>query len=393
MLLDVKRPITAGPSIGYDGENYWIYVGTGRFWDEMDKTDDGWCIDGASSDTCWNANESTDPMSEKRVQAAMFGVKEPTADARSGSDWGWATNVTPVLTEADIASICKKKIFTWQTIEWDRTTQDNTELAPAKAPGKRGLMKTDDILVSTTTDPEDRAPLSCWHCKTDVTTGDYDCISSSTCFPNSQSNLIDDLIDDGSGYTFERLKQYIAGIGCETVDENYSSPIGMISEAFYNKLVPTEVDAGELISTGIDGWYHEFHDPRERNIGAAALLGGLLTFTSYQPFNDKCKAEGQSFLYGLHYQTGTAPKQSVFGTFDESDGSIKSDNSGTRVNPKLGLGRGLSTTPSMHVGSDTDHAAKAFIQTSTGEIIEVTQETLPYENTKSGRLGWTDRCE
>ncbi|MCI5148419.1 MAG: hypothetical protein D3916_03315 [Candidatus Electrothrix sp. MAN1_4] len=388
MLLDVKRPITAGPSIGYDGENYWIYAGTGRFWDEMDKTDDGWCIDGASSDTCWNANESNDPMSEKRVQSAMFGVKEPTADARSGSDWGWASSVTPVLTAADIASICTEKIFTWQTINWDITSQDNTKLAPAKAPSQRGLMKTDDILVGTDED----STLGCFHCVTDVTTGDYRCSVSSSCFLNSTDNLIDDLIHNGSDYTFDLLKQYIAGTGCEDVDEDYSS--GMITATFYNRLVNSEgVADGAVISTGIDGWYNEFHDPRERNLGATALLGGLLTFTSYQPFNDKCQAEGQSFLYGLHYQTGTAPQESVFGTFSETDGSIQPDGSGARINPKLGLGRGLSTTPSMHVGSSDDHAAKAFIQTSTGEIIEVTQEKLPYDNTKSGRMGWTDRCE
>ncbi|MGB5686137.1 MAG: hypothetical protein WBM35_10005, partial [Candidatus Electrothrix sp.] len=379
MLLDVKRPIIAGPSIGYDGENYWVYAGTGRFWDEMDKTDDGWCVDGASADTCWNANESSDPMSEKRVQSAIFGVKEPTADARSVpiNAWGWAVPQTSVS--------CEDKIFTWQTLDWDRTSQDNTDLKPAEAPSKRGLMKTDDILVGSSA-----GTLGCFHCVTDVATGAYNCNTSATCFPNSVDNLIDDLIKDGADYSFDRLKKYIAGVGCEKVDTDYDK---VISEALYNKLVPLKVADGDTIATGIDGWYHEFHDPRERNLGAAALLGGLLTFTTYQPFNDKCKAEGQSFLYGLHYQTGTAPTESVFGTFDESDGSIKPDNSGSRINPKLSLGRGLSTTPSMHVGSSDDHAAKAFIQTSTGEIIEVTQEKLPYENTKSGRMDWSDRCE
>ncbi|MCI5116437.1 MAG: hypothetical protein D3913_00445 [Candidatus Electrothrix sp. LOE1_4_5] len=384
MLLDVKRPITAGPSIGYDGENYWIYAGTGRFWDEMDKTDDGWCINGDSSTgTCWDANEKTDPFKEERVQAAMFGVKEPTVDARSGTtptDWGWASSITPTSVS------CDDKVFTWQTVDWDRTSKDNEDLAPANAPGKRGLMKTDDILVASNS-----GILDCQHCTTNVATGDYDCVASATCFPTTGvNNFIDDLIKDGGDYTFDKLQRYTAGVGCDTIGALHTNSI--ISAALYDKLDDTLADT-DSIATGIDGWYYEFHDPRERNLGATALLGGLLTFTSYQPFNDKCKAEGQSFLYGLHYQTGTAWTQSVFGTFNDSDGSIKQDDTGTRINPKLSLGRGLSTTPSMHVGSSDDHAAKAFIQTSTGEIIEVTQKELPYTNTKSGRMGWTDRCE
>ncbi len=381
MLLDVKRPITAGPSIGYDGENYWIYAGTGRFWDEMDKTDDGWCIGGDSpTGTCWDANEKTDPFKEKRVQAAMFGVKEPTADDRSiPTNWGWASGKTPSSVS------CDDKFFTWQTVDWDRTSKDNEDLAPANAPGKRGLMKTDDILVASNS-----GILDCQHCKTNVATGDYDCVTSATCFPTGVNNFIDDLIKDGGDYTFDKLQRYTAGVGCDTIKSLRNNSI--ISAALYDKLDDTLADTAS-IATGIDGWYYEFHDPRERNLGATALLGGLLTFTSYQPFNDKCKAEGQSFLYGLHYQTGTAWTQSVFGTFNDSDGSIKQDDTGTKINPKLSLGRGLSTTPSMHVGSSDDHAAKAFIQTSTGEIIEVTQKELPYTNTKSGRMGWTDRCE
>jgi Tfp pilus tip-associated adhesin PilY1 len=247
-------------------------------------------------------------------------------------------------------------------------------------------MKTDDILVASNS-----GILDCQHCTTNVATGDYDCVTSATCFPTTGvNNFIDDLIKDGGDYTFDKLQRYTAGVGCDTIGALHTNSI--ISAALYDKLDDTLADT-DSIATGIDGWYYEFHDPRERNLGATALLGGLLTFTSYQPFNDKCKAEGQSFLYGLHYQTGTAWTQSVFGTFNDSDGSIKQDDTGTRINPKLSLGRGLSTTPSMHVGSSDDHAAKAFIQTSTGEIIEVTQKELPYTNTKSGRMGWTDRCE
>ncbi len=166
---------------------------------------------------------------------------------------------------------------------------------------------------------------------------------------------------------FENLQDYIAGVGCIDNDQ---------------------ISGDERMSTGIDGWYREFHEPRERNLGQAALLGGLLTYTGYQPYNDICKAEGVSFLYGVQFQTGVAWTASVFGTFDYSG-----DGGNTYVRDKLSLGRGLATTPSIHVGQGDEGPAKAFIQTTTGEIIEIVQESLPFDKVKSRRTGWTDRCE
>jgi len=59
----------------------------------------------------------------------------------------------------------------------------------------------------------------------------------------------------------------------------------------------------------------------------------------------------------------------------------------TIVKDRLGLGTGLALTPSLHVGSG-DADATAFVQTSTGEIIEIAQEDLPLKTFKSGRSSW-----
>jgi type IV pilus assembly protein PilY1 len=373
LLLDVKRPVIAGPSIGYDNHNYWIYAGTGRFFDPYDKTDDGWCVGtgGANDPTdpnCWCADGDATCRTSRSLNR-FFGIKEPVADYRSTlfndgfTEWN-STDYTSWTIDCDDA------LFTWETINWDANTQENSDLSQtvntalaidptSERPGQRGLMQSDNILVSGT------GALGCYHCTTNVLGGrSCTALSETDCFPGGNTGPI---FDTGAGqYTFAHLQNYIAGTGCQTVD-------------------------GQDISTGLDGWYYEFHDPRERNLGTSALLGGLLTFTSYQPYNDPCKAEGESFLYGLHYQTGTAPQETVFGSFDE-DGTIHSDETGSFVMEKLSLGRGLSTTPSIHSGSSDGYEAKAFIQTSTGEIIEVEQKNLPLGNTKSGRQGWTDRC-
>ena len=134
--------------------------------------------------------------------------------------------------------------------------------------------------------------------------------------------------------------------------------------------------------TGTDGWYKEFSAPRERSLGQATLLGGLLTFTTYQPFVDVCLPEGMAFLYGSYYQTGTAWHKRVF-----APSGIDVDDGGNMVD-RLSIGRGLALTPNLHVGKHT--GSKAFVQTSTGAIVEIPQPNLPIENAKSGRTVWDE---
>jgi type IV pilus assembly protein PilY1 len=369
LLADVGMPVVGAQSVGYDNWNYWVYAGTGRFFGEKDKTDDGWCLSADCSDK------------GDRSKAAIFGLKEPLMDKISGFD-NWTAAHKPLSS----SFTCADRVMTWATINWDINVDSNDELpknvsssdppAPSNnKAGERGLMRTDNILVDNT------GALYCYYCATDLADpslyqcGKTDGLTGATlddgdCFPGGTNGLIWDATN--GRYAFDNLQRYIAG------------------EAFN----PTGNGQGciENIGTGLDGWYHAFHDPRERNLGASALLGGLLTFTTYQPYNDKCQAEGQSYLYGIHFQTGTAWTETVFGTFDEnlSNGSDSASKK-TVVKDKLSLGRGLSTTPSMHVGSDSDNDAKAFIQTSTGEIIEVEQKNLPIKAGRSGRQNWNDR--
>ncbi len=52
------------------------------------------------------------------------------------------------------------------------------------------------------------------------------------------------------------------------------------------------------------------------------------------------------------------------------------------------LGKGLSTTPNIHVGQE--EGGKAFIQTSVGKIVEIPQPNLPSKDFKTGRIKWRD---
>lgn len=277
LFVDAKGPISSAPGVGWDGYNFWVYFGTGRFYDDSDKTD----------------NQTQ----------RFFGLKEPVD--------------------------CTNGHLTWDEIDWWNIISSNAP-DPTNAAATRGLMQVDQILI-------------------EQLTGDLYCMDASdNCKKDHDGNVI---------LGFYNLKNYIVGESCS---------------------VPVDT------TKGLDGWFMEFYDERERNVGQTALLGGLLTYTSYQPYADVCKAEGVSFLYGVHYQTGTAWIKSVFGTYDlDADTTIVKD--------RLDLGKGLALTPSLHVGSG-DPDATAFVQTSTGEIWEIGQEDLPLSiNIKTGRTSWQQK--
>ncbi|HKJ13475.1 MAG TPA: hypothetical protein VJ988_01305, partial [Desulfobulbales bacterium] len=85
---------------------------------------------------------------------------------------------------------------------------------------------------------------------------------------------------------------------------------------------------------------------------------------------------------GVYYLTGTAWYEDVFGT-------ISADSDPREKNPvRLDLGKGLSTTPNIHIGSQ--QGGKAFIQTSVGKIVEIPQPNLPSKEYNEGRVKWRD---
>jgi hypothetical protein len=273
------QPITSAASVGTDNFNFWIYFGTGRFFDADDKTD--------------------------RTQQAYYGIKEP------------------------IVTVDGRRYFTWDEVEIPATGTD---------PGNKGLLRVDEIQVGLRADqPAGSGILTC---RDDSTGG---CLP----YPGVRDNP----------YLFT-LENYISGTGQCTEAGNYSNCV--------------------------DGWFKLFHPHgnRERNVGQATLLGGLVTFTTYQPFNDVCTAEGNAYLYGVYYRTGTAWHENIFGPNGVNSGNVVD---------RLYLGRGLATTPNLHVGSgDGSGGPKAFVQTSTGEILEIQQENLPIKNYQTGPSRWKE---
>lgn len=129
------------------------------------------------------------------------------------------------------------------------------------------------------------------------------------------------------------------------------------------------------VTTSIDGWKRALPNVGERVVGQPTLFGGLTNFTTFTPSSDYCTAEGASKLYALYYLTGTAWKEDVFG-----------DSTAEFVPFEVDLGKGMGVSPSLHLGSE--EGVRAYVQTSTGSIIEIHQPNLPIPNVKSGRGGW-----
>lgn len=282
------QPITAASSVGTDGYNYWIYFGTGRFFDADDKTDN--------------------------QQQSYYGIKEPM---------GMVTGTDGVV----------RRNLTWGDVNKVGVSTD-----PA---GRKGLLQVDKILVKQSGSPAS-AQLACRNDAGELVVGDYSCLPSG--------------LQSAENAYLSNLEIYIAGTGsC----------------------------SGTSFINCADGWYRDFfpYKNRERNLGQATLLGGLVTFATYQPYSDICKPEGGSYLYGVYYKTGTSWSKNVFGDYGTEYGVY--------VRNKLNLGRGLTTTPNLFTGGGLE-GAKAFVQTSTGEIMEIEVENLPINNYKTGRESWQE---
>ena len=138
------------------------------------------------------------------------------------------------------------------------------------------------------------------------------------------------------------------------------------------------------IKNNWDGWYLNFSETGERNLGQAGVLGDIVTFSTFVPNDDLCAHEGRSYLYALYYKTGTGYWKGVLKTEDNNGTGIGPDN---KVVSKIDIGKGYSETANIHTGRE--EGSKAFVQTSTGAIISIEQANPGI--TKSGKLSWEER--
>jgi type IV pilus assembly protein PilY1 len=118
--------------------------------------------------------------------------------------------------------------------------------------------------------------------------------------------------------------------------------------------------------------------PSERVLSRSSVLGGLVLFTTYQPSNDICSVLGDSSLYALYYESGTAYNKNVVGTYTDGGTEYISDSTS--------LGQGMPTSVGVAIGE----TVSGFVQKSTGEIVRV--ETEPGLGVRSGAASWREKA-
>jgi len=187
-------------------------------------------------------------------------------------------------------------------------------------------------------------------------------------------------VDSGGDKTWDRV--YSASLydvtDIKVFTDNRHTVTGLISGDTWNDFLSEQ--------NNYDGWNLDFYAEDgltlegERNLGQAALIGGLLSFTTFTPSDDICVAGGESDLWALYYKTGSAFYNDILGTSSQTvNGELLE-----KSLRKISLGQGLATSPSIHTGREK--GSVVFVQSSTGEIKRIEEEN-PL-STKSGGLSW-----
>jgi type IV pilus assembly protein PilY1 len=132
-----------------------------------------------------------------------------------------------------------------------------------------------------------------------------------------------------------------------------------------------------------DGWWRSMDagNPSERVITKPAILGGGVYLPAFTPSADVCGFGGDSNFYGVYFETGTAFYNPLLpnGLTDVAGQDYKV------VKVKVPLGEGMPP-PAVGIHAGREKGAKAFLQMSTGEVVEIEIET-PF-NIKSGLTTW-----
>ena len=168
---------------------------------------------------------------------------------------------------------------------------------------------------------------------------------------------------------------------------NTKSTAGNVGTFTALKVAMTHVPTSTPTFNANHGWLRDLgQSPKtiyERNVGQPAVLGGTLSFTTFEPSGDVCKYEGKSNLYAVDFRTGTASTANVLGTAlpDPGDPAVDLDD-------VVDLGPGLVQTVSLHSGKGYKNVktGSALTQSSTAQT-SITQQQNAFA-VSSGEASW-----
>jgi type IV pilus assembly protein PilY1 len=124
----------------------------------------------------------------------------------------------------------------------------------------------------------------------------------------------------------------------------------------------------------MDGWVTTLQTSGERSVVPATLLAGAVLFPTFIPSTDICVAAGNSNLYGLNYQTGSAMPVPIFGV-----------DAGGHSQKQISIGEGVGSQVAVQLSGD---GAKGFIQTSDSVLHQFSLGGL---SSKSKYVSWVSQ--
>lgn len=196
---------------------------------------------------------------------------------------------------------------------------------------------------------------------------------------DQQQQVIAGLVDTGGTVAFSSL-QNVTGIDI-TVD---GKVVGAGADV-------TDTGALQALVDGSGGWYYNLSTadannkaiPSERVVSTQVLSDRTLLTSTYLPGTDTCTDQGEGFLYGMDYKSGT-PSPGLAGFLGS-----RTTSKGTLINRSVSLGAGLPSQPSLKRGvKNGKQQLRVCVQTSTGAIICYDVPTMNGIN--SGEISWRE---
>ena len=192
----------------------------------------------------------------------------------------------------------------------------------------------------------------------------------------------------------------LVGVHGDDYYHNYSSSLELQMSDLLNADSYLITEGGEVFEGGAsigcwddllalawakDGWVRPLTIPGERILTKPSILGGIVFTPSFVPNDDICGYGGDSYLYGVYYETGTAYYKPVF---DPGTSTIViQGEQKEQVLEKIALGYGKASSLGIHVGME--EGATGFVQQSTGNVL--TEGLSPAFEIKSGLKSWREK--
>jgi len=145
------------------------------------------------------------------------------------------------------------------------------------------------------------------------------------------------------------------------------------------------------IRNDFDGWYRTLDTygtgPSERIVSKPSVLGGMVFVAAFVPDNDICGFGGETSFYAVYYATGTGYTSQIF-DIDNPNYITVDGNAEEVVEVKMPESFIGVPPPSAGIHAGQEEGVRAFIQLSTGRILEI--DAKPPFDFRGRIIDWWD---